>query len=440
MREIADQHERALVTARDRIGDLEAKLERGGGGGGDDASAASDASTDAKVPELQKKLRVAAATVKKLRARETELEEALKAATGGEGGDDAAKAAEAEAAEARTRLDEKAAEVESLSDALEAERESSRSLKLALEEQTAATKKAATAATTAATKELDAERATSSELRAKTQEMAQIIEQLNDALAESHAAEEDARAAEEVRDAMAEQNESALRADVANLTSEARPRSITLVPIPPRSRGERRSLRTLLPGARTHLSAQGPSRRSIPTHTPRRLSTPLLTPMNSTPISSQTCHGPPTLSISERQLLDWVTQIALALDHIHALRVMHRDLKTQNIFLGRGGVVKLGDFGISKVLERTDDFATTVTGTPYYLAPEVCTNQPYTLKSDVWSLGCVAYEIATLRHAFAADSLLSLVYQIVNGTCPPIPTERGYVLVHTGPHTTPFAW
>ena len=122
MREIADQHERALVTARDRIGDLEAKLERGGGGGGDDAS------TDAKVPELQKKLRVAAATVKKLRARETELEEALKAATGGEGGDDAAKAAEAEAAEARTRLDEKAAEVESLSDALEAERESSRSL------------------------------------------------------------------------------------------------------------------------------------------------------------------------------------------------------------------------------------------------------------------------------------------------------------------------
>ena len=218
-------------------------------------------------------------------------------------------------------------------------------------------------------------------------------------------------------------------------------RLFTLVPIRPRRRrGARRSLRTLLPGARKHLSAQGPSRRSIPTHTPRRLSTPLLTPMNSTPISSQMCHGPPTLSISERQLLDWVTQIALALDHIHALRVMHRDLKTQNIFLGRGGVVKLGDFGISKVLERTDDFATTVTGTPYYLAPEVCTNQPYTLKSDVWSLGCVAYEIATLRHAFAADSLLSLVYQIVNGTCPPIPTERGYVLVHTGPHTTPFAW
>ena len=106
----------------------------------------------------------------------------------------------------------------------------------------------------------------------------------------------------------------------------------------------------------------------------------------------------------ERQVLDWVAQIALALDHIHGMRVMHRDLKTQNIFLGRGGVIKLGDFGISRVLERTDDFATTVTGTPYYLSPEVCTNQPYTLKSDVWAFGCVAYEIATLRHAFAADS------------------------------------
>lgn len=70
----------------------------------------------------------------------------------------------------------------------------------------------------------------------------------------------------------------------------------------------------------------------------------------------------------ERQVLDWVAQIALALDHIHHLRVLHRDLKTQNIFLGRGGVVKLGDFGISRVLERTDDFATTVTGTPYYMA------------------------------------------------------------------------
>ena len=99
------------------------------------------------------------------------------------------------------------------------------------------------------------------------------------------------------------------------------------------------------------------------------------------------------------------------------MRVMHRDLKTQNIFLGRGGVIKLGDFGISRVLERTDDFATTVTARLTTSPGGV--HQPATsLKSDVWAFGCVAYEIATLRHAFAADSLLSLVHQIVNGTCP----------------------
>lgn len=54
-------------------------------------------------------------------------------------------------------------------------------------------------------------------------------------------------------------------------------------------------------------------------------------------------------------------------------------------------------------------------------APEICTNQPYTFKSDIWSLGCVLYELCTLKHAFAANSLLSLVYQIVRGTFPPIP-------------------
>lgn len=100
-----------------------------------------------------------------------------------------------------------------------------------------------------------------------------------------------------------------------------------------------------------------------------------------------------------------------------------RHSQTQNIFLARGGIIKLGDFGISRVMEGTEDFATTVTGTPYYMAPEVCTNQPYTYKSDVWSLGCVMYELCTLRHAFSAESLLGLLYQIVQGTFPPIPEQ-----------------
>ncbi|PNH02758.1 Serine/threonine-protein kinase Nek4 [Tetrabaena socialis] len=127
---------------------------------------------------------------------------------------------------------------------------------------------------------------------------------------------------------------------------------------------------------------------------------------------------------TEEEVMDIFVQTADAVSFIHSKRVLHRDLKTQNIFIARGGIIKLGDFGISKVLERTDSFATTVTGTPYYMAPEICTNQPYTYKSDIWSLGCVLYELCTLKHAFAADSLLSLVYQIVRGNFPPIPTEQ----------------
>uniref|UniRef100_A0A383WPH6 non-specific serine/threonine protein kinase n=1 Tax=Tetradesmus obliquus TaxID=3088 RepID=A0A383WPH6_TETOB len=126
---------------------------------------------------------------------------------------------------------------------------------------------------------------------------------------------------------------------------------------------------------------------------------------------------------TEDEVMDTFIQVASALLYIHSRKIMHRDLKTQNIFLKSDGIVMLGDFGICKVLEKTADFATTVTGTPYYMAPGVCTNQPYTFKSDLWSLGCVLYELCTLTHAFAADSLLSLVYQIVGGSYPPIPAD-----------------
>lgn len=57
----------------------------------------------------------------------------------------------------------------------------------------------------------------------------------------------------------------------------------------------------------------------------------------------------------------------------------------------------MGDFGISKVLESTTQHAMTVVGTPYYLAPEACQSQPYTTKSDIWALGCVIYELCTLK-------------------------------------------
>lgn len=85
--------------------------------------------------------------------------------------------------------------------------------------------------------------------------------------------------------------------------------------------------------------------------------------------------------------------------------MIHRDIKLQNIFLNKEGIIKLGDFGVSKKLENTDDLAKTSLGTPYYISPEICQGKPYNNKSDVWMLGCVLYELCTLERAFNAYSL-----------------------------------
>merc|ERR1719261_124202 len=125
----------------------------------------------------------------------------------------------------------------------------------------------------------------------------------------------------------------------------------------------------------------------------------------------------------ENQVMTWFVQLVLALQYIHSEKVLHRDLKTSNIFLTEGGVtIKLGDFGISRVLEGTTEAAVTIVGTPYYMSPEVCRSEPYNWKSDIWALGCVLYELCMLKHAFESSSLLGLVYKIVSDHYEPIPS------------------
>ncbi|XP_022244311.1 STE20-like serine/threonine-protein kinase isoform X2 [Limulus polyphemus] len=123
----------------------------------------------------------------------------------------------------------------------------------------------------------------------------------------------------------------------------------------------------------------------------------------------------------ESQVAQWSIQICMALQYLHDHKILHRDLKTQNIFLTKNKVIKVGDLGIARVLDGTLDMATTLIGTPYYMSPELFSNKPYNHKSDVWSLGCCLYEMATLRHAFNAQNLNSLMYKVLQGKLPPMP-------------------
>ena len=91
--------------------------------------------------------------------------------------------------------------------------------------------------------------------------------------------------------------------------------------------------------------------------------------------------------------------------HVHDRKILHRDLKSQNIFLTKQGIIKMGDFGIAKVLKNTTELASTIVGTPYYLSPEIIENKPYNFKSDMWSLGVLLYEMCALKPPFNGGSL-----------------------------------
>ncbi|CAF3705672.1 unnamed protein product [Rotaria socialis] len=123
-------------------------------------------------------------------------------------------------------------------------------------------------------------------------------------------------------------------------------------------------------------------------------------------------------SLAEDQLIEWFIQICMALQYIHEKNILHRDLKTQNIFLTKHDIVKVGDLGIARALESASEFATTIVGTPYYMSPEIFSQRPYGQKSDIWALGCCVYEMTTLEHAFNAKDINALVIKILREQTP----------------------
>ncbi|KAK8888895.1 hypothetical protein M9Y10_033635 [Tritrichomonas musculus] len=127
--------------------------------------------------------------------------------------------------------------------------------------------------------------------------------------------------------------------------------------------------------------------------------------------------------LTEQEIMFSFVQVLSALQYLHsAKKILHRDIKPQNCFLTRHGVVKLGDFGVARSLNNAGDLAKTVIGTPFYLAPEIWDNHPYSFAADVYSLGVVLYELCSLKKPFEADSAAELLIKVMKHEYTPIPS------------------
>ena len=114
-------------------------------------------------------------------------------------------------------------------------------------------------------------------------------------------------------------------------------------------------------------------------------------------------------------------QLVKGLKSLHDLNILHRDLKSANVFLFKNGQAKLGDLNVSKVAKRGLGY--TQTGTPYYASPEVWKDLPYDNKSDIWSLGCVLYEMITLHPPFRARNMEELYKRVLSGNISRLPSK-----------------
>ena len=124
---------------------------------------------------------------------------------------------------------------------------------------------------------------------------------------------------------------------------------------------------------------------------------------------------------TEQEIWKVFIQLLKGLKALHDFKILHRDIKSANVFLFKGGICKLGDLNVSKVARKGLGY--TQTGTPYYASPEVWEEKPYDSKSDVWSLGCVIYEMITLRPPFQAKSMEELYKKVMRGIYPKISSK-----------------
>lgn len=122
--------------------------------------------------------------------------------------------------------------------------------------------------------------------------------------------------------------------------------------------------------------------------------------------------------ISEVRIWNYCYQISSALNYLHNQGILHRDLKAANCFLTHNDVVKIGDMNISKFI-KNNDLARSKVGTPYYMCPEIWNDKPYNSKSDIWSLGCLLYELACLEVPFQGNNIRNLK-NVINKAIDPV--------------------
>ncbi len=131
-------------------------------------------------------------------------------------------------------------------------------------------------------------------------------------------------------------------------------------------------------------------------------------------------HKKKNTRFTEKELWYFFIQIVRGMKALHDLKILHRDIKCANIFLTKEGIIKLGDLNVSKVAKK--GLLHTQTGTPYYASPEVWKDRPYDNRSDIWSLGCVLYEMIMLNPPFRAANMNGLYQKVMRGLYDPIPS------------------
>ena len=123
--------------------------------------------------------------------------------------------------------------------------------------------------------------------------------------------------------------------------------------------------------------------------------------------------------LDEESILDYFIQICHGIKYMHDKKIIHRDLKLQNILITKNNKIKIGDFGLAKLLNLSSK-AYTFIGTPFYISPEIINGEPYDYKTDIWALGIILYQLCNLNLPFYSDNLAQLSIKIINGKFDPI--------------------